>query len=202
MAEHLFLFSINPVQSYIEQARKTQDLYAGSMILSRLCRTAMTASKLPPEQIIFPQADLTTDTQSLPNRWIGIVTEEEYGEMDGKDDEEKLRNFGKQIEEAVQSEFHQMAEKVCEPFQAQVPAGFFEQINNYLDINWLALPYQEAEYVNIYPRLERLLKGIKQVRTFGLEPEKGRKCAICGERNVKIYRRNTHEQARETLLRY
>lgn len=34
--EHLFLFTISPVQSFIAQARKTQDLYAGSLLLSEL----------------------------------------------------------------------------------------------------------------------------------------------------------------------
>ncbi len=35
MNNHLFLFTLGPVQSFIAQARKTQDLYAGSETLSR-----------------------------------------------------------------------------------------------------------------------------------------------------------------------
>ncbi|NTW88345.1 MAG: hypothetical protein HGB26_04300 [Desulfobulbaceae bacterium] len=31
--QYLFLFTIGPVQSFIAQARKTRDLYAGSAIL-------------------------------------------------------------------------------------------------------------------------------------------------------------------------
>lgn len=35
-SSYLFLFTIGPVQSFIAQARKTRDLYAGSKILGGL----------------------------------------------------------------------------------------------------------------------------------------------------------------------
>jgi len=34
--QYLFLFTIGPVQSFIAQARKTRDLYAGSAILGEI----------------------------------------------------------------------------------------------------------------------------------------------------------------------
>ncbi|MCS7230444.1 MAG: type III-B CRISPR-associated protein Cas10/Cmr2, partial [Candidatus Kryptonium sp.] len=52
----LFLFSIGPVQSFIAQARKTQDFYMGSFILSFLTFKAMEViiDKFGPTNIIYP----------------------------------------------------------------------------------------------------------------------------------------------------
>lgn len=52
----LFLFTICPVQSFIGQARKTQDLYWGSFILSYLCWCGIkeVAKDYGPDCIIFP----------------------------------------------------------------------------------------------------------------------------------------------------
>ncbi len=38
--QYLFLFTIGPVQSFIAQARKTRDLYAGSAILGEIIDAA------------------------------------------------------------------------------------------------------------------------------------------------------------------
>lgn len=198
MSDMLLLFTIGPVQSYIEQARKSQDLYAGSMILSHLCRTAITASKLPPEQIIFPKNSQSNREQSLPNRFTAIVRETDIVEQPGETLEARLKAFGESIEKAVKDTFMAIANTVSTPFQDQCPHGFMEQVQGYLNIHWLFLPCTEKEYAAIYPRLERLLKGVKQVHAFALEPEKGRKCSICGERNVKVYRKNEQEKKHST----
>ena len=65
--QHLFLFTIGPVQSFIAQARKTQDLYAGSRILSDLIEFAL--QKVGEEHIIYPAKTVP----SKPNRFIAKV---------------------------------------------------------------------------------------------------------------------------------
>ncbi|MEM1725336.1 MAG: type III-B CRISPR-associated protein Cas10/Cmr2, partial [Thermoplasmata archaeon] len=52
----LFLFTMGPVQSFIAQARKTQDFYMGSFILSFLTFKAMEViiDKYGPTNIIYP----------------------------------------------------------------------------------------------------------------------------------------------------
>jgi len=51
------LFQIGPVQDFIKQARKTQDLWAGSFLLSYLIAQAMlaVAGEIGPDAIIYPQ---------------------------------------------------------------------------------------------------------------------------------------------------
>jgi CRISPR-associated protein Cmr2 len=50
---NLLLFTIGPVQSFISQARKTQDLYAGSKLLSVLIGEAI--KFVGEDNMIFPK---------------------------------------------------------------------------------------------------------------------------------------------------
>lgn len=187
MSEYLFLFSITPVQAFIEQARKTQDLYAGSQILSHLCRTAIEASKLTPEQIIFPNYDPKSigSGYCLPNRFLARF------EANG----ETLKKLGEDVERAVKNTFHEMATIVIEKHTGRKKLSPEEerQIETYLTINWVFVPVN-GDYKTAYKNIERSLGAIKQVRTFDqLEQVPGRKCAICGERNVLFYRKTENE---------
>lgn len=187
MSEHLFLFSITPVQAFIEQARKTQDLYAGSKILSHLCRTAIEASGLTPKQIIFPGYDPKSIDSGycLPNRFLARFDA----------DESTLKDLGEKVEKAVKHTFRDMAERVIEKHTGRKELSPEEerQIDTYLTINWVFVPVN-GKYDDAYKQIERYLGAIKQVRMFEqFEQAPGRKCAICGERNVKFYRKTDEE---------
>jgi CRISPR-associated protein Cmr2 len=186
MSQYLFLFAISPVQAYIEQARKTQDLYAGSYILSHLCHTAIQAFGLKPENIIFPAIDQQDDNRSLPNRFIALVEKEET----------ELERLGKSIEDATKAEFHKIAATVLAEFKdisERVREQINEQITQYLTVNWLCLPLTNGDYLQKYAEIERLFGAIKRVRGFEPLSEKGRKCSICGERNVRLYHKTERE---------
>ena len=60
MNKYLFLFTVGPVQSFIGQARKTQDLYAGSFLLSHLIDSAMKEieDKVNNCKFIFPHKNI------------------------------------------------------------------------------------------------------------------------------------------------
>ncbi|MBE7444601.1 MAG: type III-B CRISPR-associated protein Cas10/Cmr2 [Planctomycetia bacterium] len=64
----LLLFSIGPIQDFIAMARKTQDLWAGSYMLSYISWTAMKtiSEEMGPDSIIFP--DLMG--QPFCNLWL------------------------------------------------------------------------------------------------------------------------------------
>ncbi len=183
MSKYLFLFTIGPVQGFVEQARKTQDLHAGSFLLSYLCKTA--GVKLKSEhsaEIIFPNFD----NQSNPNRFLAAVE---------ADEESGLKTIGEALQEAVKDEFKKIADNIINALKITTkpntkPNGFDEQIESYFTVNWLCLPFDEKNYAQQYEEIESLKGAIKTVRLFKQFPdsEKGRKCSICGERNVKFYR--------------
>lgn len=93
MSKFLFLFTIGPVQSFIAEARKTSDLYAGSKLLSDLIDFAI--EEIGEENIIFPSKEIP----SKPNRLVAIV------------ETENPKAFGEQVENKVRNEFKTIAEK-------------------------------------------------------------------------------------------
>lgn len=180
MAEYLFLFSIGPVQSFIAQARKTQDLYAGSQLLSSLINEAIKEAERLLDNgrfvSIFPAKALT----SKPNRFfarLNSMTENE------------VTQFGHDLEQFVRLKFKEIAGKSYQHagFKQNPPPEFITQIERHLEVYWAARPlpenYQEV-YQQEYTDFEALFGASKNIRPFAPLPETGRKCSVCGERNV------------------
>lgn len=185
MNSYLILFSITPVQSFIEQARKTQDLYAGSFLLSHLCRISANTLKEKGGEIVFPKIE----NPSIPNRFLSIV----------KQDSEKIKEILTDVENRVSEEFSKIAHTIMKEFDIIPPQGFIEQLKGFFTVNWLAIPFDEIKYNELYTKAESLMGAIKNVRKFSQLSvfEKGRKCSICGERNVKLYRLAEKEKESE-----
>jgi CRISPR-associated protein Cmr2 len=173
MEKYIFLFTLSPVQSFIAQARKTQDLYAGSRILSELTKAAATEAKDNQGiHLVFPQN--TEGAASFPNRFIGTI------ENASKD----LQTIGQAIEKVVIDKFKEFANDVLERVKLSKPNGFEEQINNHLDINWLFHPIKTT-YADAYKEIEPLMASLKNVRFISnTHPEAGRKCSLDGELNA------------------
>lgn len=186
---YLFLFSIGPVQSFIAQARKTQDLYAGSKILSELSKAGLKAAD--PKEQIFPNS---TSNHSVPNRFLCII--------ESTDPKDYGRNV---VEKAVRDKWIEIAK----PVLGVSKNGIREQIYAHLDINWAFVEIKPdySDYKDQYENVERLLGAVKNARSF-LQfdyqtelGEKGRKCSLDGERNVKFYRLNEKENKSDVLAK-
>lgn len=72
--EHLFVFSIGPVQDFIATARRCQDLWFGSWLLSDLARAAAIAVKQfgGADPLVVP-GELTNDSASVANEVIAVL---------------------------------------------------------------------------------------------------------------------------------
>jgi len=169
----LFLFTINPVQSFIEQAKKTHDLWAGSKILSDLCDVAIKTIKDIGGEIIFPAESI----KQKPNRFLAKI----------EANKDKLD----EIKEKVINRFsHISSELLYEYINPNDRELIREQIANHFYINWVILPYDEKNYKEAYKDIESNLGAIKNVRMFNQTTEEaGRKCSICGERNALFYKK-------------
>ena len=180
MSKYLFLFTIGPVQSFIAQARKTQDLYAGSKLLSDLIDKAMNKLKKKVQNVefIFPNENI----QSKPNRFIAEI------------ETDNVEEVGKGLENYVRSEFRKIAEDALDAsgltYEEKFRESFWKQINDFLQIYWVVLPLND-DYQKVYSEIERYLGSIKNVRVFKQLEETGRKCSLCGERNVLFYRKTS-----------
>jgi len=184
MSTHLFLFTIGPVQSFIAQARKTQDLFAGSRILSVLITEAMKSLKLQclQTEFVFP-TDI--NAASKPNRFTAIVTTD-------KD----IQSIGNKVKEAAENHFvNVLGKKVID-----LQADSITQLKDFLKIYWVAQEVKldaNGEIINYSTQIkqaEKLLGATKNIRYFSQLEEKGRKCALNGEYNVKFYRLSTGDR--------
>ena len=105
MNNHLFLLTLGPVQSFIAQARKAQDLYAGSQILSLLVREGIKTfqESFPEGKIIFPSiknGNKDSIQASLPNRFIAKISNHGYDDLTLKD---KARDIEIQVKDLTNS---------------------------------------------------------------------------------------------------
>jgi CRISPR-associated protein Cmr2 len=189
---HLLLFTIGPVQSFIAQARKLQDLAAGSRMLSDLIRDAMIyAEKKANAYIIFPHFDKNKTDNDYPNRFLAFI--------EAKDPQK----FGEELEEYIKEKFVQDAEKALKDkiSDKNVLEHAAKQLNHILKIYWVILPDVDKNNYNreTHQKIERLLGGIKNLRKFEQFTEKGRKCSVNGEYNVVIYRKKKADDSPKWL---
>lgn len=179
---YLFLLTISPVQSFIAQARKTQDLYAGSRILSALVRTGMNEFNFE-EDIIFPKSKTG---KSLPNRFIAKFT----------GTKEEARKKGEDVKQAIETEWKNIADTTL--IGTSYANGFNEQIKQHLDIHWAFEKIENNNYKTAYKNIESLIGAIKNVRPFeqysynGIG-EQGRKCSIDGQNNALFFGNETRK---------
>jgi len=160
----IVIFTIGPVQSYIAAARRTQDLWAGSRLLSDIMKHALDAA--PPDAIIFPQRDKAGQwPDSLPNRAVVIVPTGQ-GAVVAKQmaDSARLRWTG--VAAAVRDWF---ATKVIAPDgQWDWRAIWERQVKDWLEVYWVACPWDDAAegYGGAYRRASELLDARKLARHF------------------------------------
>ncbi|NLC10650.1 MAG: hypothetical protein GX767_00165, partial [Firmicutes bacterium] len=178
MSQNLFLFTVGPVQSFIANARKTQDLYAGSFILSYLCRTGMEKVREFTDEIILPDPT----NVYVPNRFLAVINETDHI---------KLRQIGESVETAVRQKFIEMGEIILQRLGIPgKPQGFKEQIERHLEIHWVFAPFDEKEYLSCYNTIGARMASVKNIRRFEqLEEESGRKCSIDGRHNALFYKK-------------
>ena len=152
------VFSVGPVQDFIAAARRTQDLWMGSWLLSYLSWKAMEclADRFGPDVVVFPSLrgqplcdfwlsrqhalpcqpnadDLARPT--LPNKFVALLPADEAQEA------------AKQAEEAVRTEWKRLADRVYEALQSFFPADdetrrlWDRQIEEQLEVYWTMLPW-------------------------------------------------------------
>lgn len=197
MPQYLFLFTIGPVQSFISQARKTKDLWAGSRILSDLIKAAI--EKVGRDHIIFPYSYPNDDAQwkkieSLPNRLVAKIVCEDAQAM------------GKNIEDAVRKKWDAIRQNSIGTALLSCTNARFafdngkDQLDSHLDIHWIFQPLGD-NYTAAFEEMERNMGGIKNLRPFKQynkgEGEQGRKCSLDGHRNIKFYRKSPRQKDKE-----
>ena len=185
MVEHIFHFTIGPVQGFVAQARRTRDLWAGSFLLSWLAGQAM-AEVLEKNGIIsFPDVGTIENPQdpmlkvilrgsghpfvgTIPNRFKAKVPEIFDPESVTKRVWEKWRALA----ECVYREF---VLKVAADYGHGTESIWKRQINSFWEIAWMLGPdpgdKSDDQWLDIR----------KNWRNHWPEPESGQQCLIMSD---------------------
>lgn len=187
----MLMFTIGPVQSFIETARKTEDLWMGSYILSYLVATAMEQIQDDSVEIIYPAIGNESPfefwkqhfvTPSFPNLFLAI------GEGITQD---TLAESAASAEKSVHTEFASMARRVLDKAfvhgwrGSYVEELFNRQISEYFDVYWVITQEKHDQvYGDWFANTARSLASIKNCRRFKQINEFGRKCSLDGIREI------------------
>lgn len=178
MTHAYILFSVGPVQSAISQARRTQDLFIGSRVLSLLVWAGLNVAK-ERSSIVYPA--FGTDNHNLPNRFL-IRCETE-----------RIDELKRDISKAIHKEWLYITDKTRQTFDTRFARRSEEeldvtidteiwrrQVNHWLEIYCVDVP-DTGNYSKDNQKANRLLAARKLLRDFQAVEEPGDKCSITGE---------------------
>ncbi len=201
--QYLFLFTIGPVQSFIAQARKTRDLYAGSSILGEIIGAAMKyAQDNYRAEIIIP--DPRSDAK--PNRFLAKVISDNPKKYAGEVEEaarakwraialQSFRSAGvchapetNNFDEVQKRQIH------CTKLEQIKPAETEKQIEDFLEFYWVMLELDDGhDYQEKHDQIQEYLAAIKNTRRFNqIDEPAARKCSLDGGCNALFYRKGAN----------
>jgi CRISPR-associated protein Cmr2 len=180
----LLTFGIGPVHSFIAQARRVSDVWAGSYLLSHLTRQAISVVKNDKQcQMIFPYIEEKKGIpDGLPNRFVCRIPWVRADEL--------AQTMKAEIER-VWDALVRRAAKDLEPGLSPSPSLWTperdprrpRQTDRLLDIVWSWVP-EQPDYNSASLEGARRFTASRNFRPFSQIQEKGEKCAICGERTA------------------
>lgn len=171
MNKALFMITIGPVQSFIAEARKLKDLYAGSYLLSYIIKNMVANIKEPDwdVEVVFPDKDL----ESMPNRIVCILNYEH---------QEEKNKFAEDLSQKAKLCLKNIAEKIKQKHGFQ-SVFFNSEIDRFLEIHWC---YRDLDaYDTTYRKLIRDLQEVKRIRRFDyVDYPSGKTCSVSSGRRA------------------
>ncbi len=171
---HLFAFHVGPVQDFIITARRTQDWWMGSWLLSHLSYTAMKAAMDKGADLVLPkELPPPTETADTTNHFLARFLDTQLDPS----------GVAQAVETAVQSEWICIEQKVkAEFFSTSVNQSLWtRQVGTFLEIYWVVVPDAE-DSATARRCAQTALDARKRLRNFVPAREPHLKCTLCGGR--------------------
>lgn len=163
MNQGIILFSVGPVQTFIAEARKLKDLYAGSYLLSYIIKQVVAELQKNEVEIVFPQPDYP----SMPNRVICMTS---------YDQEAEIERLAEKITNTAQCTLKNIAQTIATKYDIQSDY-FDDEIAHQLEIYWVAK--KVTDYQQDYQQLQTDMRRVKRLRTFSYkEYPSGKNCSL------------------------
>ncbi len=180
----MLMFALGPVQVFIEQARKTRDLWMGSLLLSTLMEAAM---ENIPGHFVFPVVRKVGTTPDIPNKYVALFPSAQAAQQAAQQSREQIKKRWEGICQIVW-------EHIIQGFDDQTTRDIWQRQTDFehlFEVYWAIVPKQ-SEYKTWLNRAEQVLSARKRLRDFLPQDEPGEKSAISGEREI------LHRQQRDS----
>lgn len=183
----LLAFHIGPVQEFIVAARRTQDFWMGSWLLSHLSRQAIETALGNGAVLILPHK-LKSDNERDP------TDADTTNHFTARLPDESTSSVPEQIERVVRGEWTRIAEEVRQKFFSDVEMKLWNrQIGALLEVYWtLTADDGTLDARNL---AWAALESRKRLRNFEPTAELNLKCTLCGQRQ-ELSGKNGFNEAR------
>ncbi len=174
---HYFHFTLGPVQSFVGQARRTRDFWAGSFLLSWLSGVAMQSVKVQGGRILFPEADKNF-LDAIEGKVRGKEPGPSQGTIPNRFKAEVSENFEpSRVVHDVQHVWKKLAKKIYgkeveKHALSETPEIWKRQVSHFWEMAWF-MTSDEGDSSGLDRR--------KNWRTHYLPEEPGIKCSLMGE---------------------
>lgn len=177
MSQQLYLFQIGPVQSFIAAARRTQDLFVGSRLLSMIAAAGAQAALDSGATLIFPAVGTSTNPRgglptSVPHRFAFLSDREGVAETV----EKRLHTCWR---DDITGRVRDWLQRRLAGDQSWTTV-FNRQVKDWLEVYWVAVPYDPATHSACYKRAGQVMAARKAARHFSQVKENGEKCTLSG----------------------
>lgn len=172
---YLYLFQIGPVQSFIAAARRTQDLYVGSRLLTLLARAGIHKAQelgVDDDSMIFPAMKDGKLPTSIPHRFAFLSEREDMG----KSIEDAIHDYW--IDQIVNAVGQWMVDQIGE---GEWVERYHNQTRSWLECFWVRVDYDPRNHGESYARASVAMATRRQLRDFPQMVDVGeKKCTLTG----------------------
>jgi CRISPR-associated protein Cmr2 len=170
MTKYVLIFSLGPVQSFITEARRTQDLWAGSHMLVEVARAAIRAAG---GELVYPAAAVLEEAD-VPNKFVTFVD----------DPRAAARNAREEVEKRWQDLADAALGKLLDNDDTELRAIWEYQRDHHLEFYWAAAQLMNDDYISAYQKAAQALDARKRTRNFQQVKEDGLKDSLSGMRSA------------------
>jgi CRISPR-associated protein Cmr2 len=167
---YLLLVSLGPIQDFISAARKAQDLWFGSWLLSDLARAAAVAIAGSGEgasasrvTLVFPESLTAEQDHDGPPSVANKIVARVLG------DAATVRRVAQSGQDAMTARLEEHAHLVFDrikdsrEFLSEVA---WKQVRDLMEYSWVAVPEAEGRYTEALDRAERSLAAVKNTKRW------------------------------------
>jgi CRISPR-associated protein Cmr2 len=182
----LLKLALTGVQELIAEARKTRDLAAGSLLISRAATAAADAATGSGGTIVLP-AHRDGDSASFPNQLLVSWTDGEPAQ---------IRRCAEAMERAARHVLTAAAGTSFTIDRTDLDRAIRRQVEDAVQVYWVALPLAGDAYETTFRQVQQLLEERKRSRSFAQVPELPDDCPVwacklCGKRPAVVVRQES-----------